>query len=72
MQQAVPGDSVKVKVGGSFTFAESDIQEPLLFFAGGIGITPIISMLKHAIDLSVDACNVPGASCAFLSSFSQE
>lgn len=64
--QAVPGDTVRVKVGGSFTFSDTDIQHPLMFFAGGIGITPIMSMLKHAMDLSADAGNMQGAVRGFL------
>lgn len=41
---------MKVQVGGNFFMSESDLKRQLLFIAGGIGITPIVSMLAHFVD----------------------
>jgi ferredoxin-NADP reductase len=44
-----PGASMFVKVPlGAFTYPAGD-DRPLLLLAGGIGITPLISMLRHGI-----------------------
>ena len=45
--QAAEGDRVEVQVGGSFLLTSQDMQRPLLFVAGGIGITPLAAMLAH-------------------------
>ena len=47
--QAAVGDRVQVQVGGSFCLTSQDMQRPLLFIAGGIGITPIAAMLAHLV-----------------------
>lgn len=45
-----PGDKVKVDGPfGDFTFSEDDRQ--IVLFAGGIGITPFISMLRYATEM---------------------
>ncbi len=45
----VPGERLLVKGPvGRFTFHEGDA--PAVFLAGGIGVTPFRSMIKHAID----------------------
>ena len=41
------GHRVEVQVGGSFYLSDADLRRPLLFIAGGIGITPIVSMAAH-------------------------
>jgi len=39
---------IEVKmIGGSFTFPENE-ERPIIFITGGIGITPFMSMLRHA------------------------
>ena len=48
--QAVRGVQVKVQVGGEFALTPADIERPLLFIAGGIGITPLMSMLSHYVE----------------------
>ena len=50
--QASVGKRVHVKVGGAFTLADTDVQRPLLFVAGGIGVNPLFSMLSHAVYLA--------------------
>jgi ferredoxin-NADP reductase len=44
-----PGDIVHVKVGGSF-YLQPDVKCGL-FIAGGVGITPIVSMVRHLRDI---------------------
>lgn len=45
-----PGQKIRVaRVSGGFTLPKKH-DEPLLFMAGGIGITPIRSMLKYLVD----------------------
>lgn len=43
-----PGDQVEIRgpIGGPFTWVAS-MGGPLLLFAGGSGIVPIMSMLRH-------------------------
>ncbi|HHZ08190.1 MAG TPA: hypothetical protein GX405_05355 [Rhizobiales bacterium] len=60
MSGAVPGLAPGTPVGvdgphGSFTLAAAG-QGPLLFVAGGIGIAPVLSMIRH---LSLDADRRP-------------
>lgn len=45
---AQPDDAVDVRVGGSFTY-KGDLHsaDRLLFIAGGVGINPLISMIKQ-------------------------
>lgn len=45
------GDCVSVHVGGSFRYLPGDEHRPLLLVAGGIGITPLFSILKHVCEL---------------------
>jgi len=47
----VPGDKIEVRgpIGGYFVW-EASISEPLLLIAGGSGIVPLMSMLRHRID----------------------
>ena len=47
------GDVVKIQVGGDFFFEEQDVGRPLLLVAGGIGITPLISILSHAAQKAI-------------------
>jgi ferredoxin-NADP reductase len=44
-----PGSQVSIHApAGAFTYPDSD-DRPLLLLAGGIGITPVLSMLRHAV-----------------------
>ncbi|MEO8484366.1 MAG: iron-sulfur cluster-binding domain-containing protein [Acidobacteriota bacterium] len=44
-----PGSQVAVRApAGVFTYPDAD-DRPLLLLAGGIGITPVLSMLRHAV-----------------------
>lgn len=46
-----PGTPLSVRApGGSFTYPTGD-DRPLLLLAGGIGITPLLSMLRHAVEI---------------------
>lgn len=46
---ARPGVSLAIKApAGAFRYPERD-DRPLLLLAGGIGITPLISMIRHAV-----------------------
>lgn len=47
---------MQVQVGGDFLLTHADMQRPLLFLAGGIGITPMMSMLSHYVEM-VQAAN---------------
>jgi ferredoxin-NADP reductase len=47
---ARPGTLLSVRSpGGSFTYPSGD-DRPLVLLAGGIGITPLLSMLRHAVE----------------------
>ena len=49
------GDKVRIKMPlGSFTFKKSRTGK-IAFLCGGIGITPVRSMVKYATDLSITA-----------------
>lgn len=44
------GDVVQIQVGGDFFIPDFDsttLEDSILLIAGGIGITPLISMWKH-------------------------
>jgi ferredoxin-NADP reductase len=47
----VPGDRIEVRgpIGGYFVW-EASMREPLLLIAGGSGVVPLMSMLRHRID----------------------
>jgi ferredoxin-NADP reductase len=44
----VPGDRIEVRgpIGGYFVW-EAAMQEPLLLIAGGSGVVPLMSMIRH-------------------------
>ena len=46
------GDAVAVRVGGAFTYLPGDERRPLLLVAGGIGINPLLSILRHCCELA--------------------
>ena len=48
--QAAAGVPVKIQVGGDFVLSEADLERPLIFVAGGIGITPLMAMLSHYVE----------------------
>ena len=52
-QQARVGDLVEVEVGGDFLY-RSDMGGPLVLVAGGIGITPLMSIVRY-VDESADS-----------------
>jgi ferredoxin-NADP reductase len=65
-----PGDKVHATgIGGDFLLP-SDPKEPLLLVAGGIGITPFLSQLRH--ESSRDAVLVYGVSSAEEVPFTEE
>ena len=41
---------MKVQVGGEFELTAADLGRPLLFVAGGIGITPLMSMISYYVE----------------------
>lgn len=45
---AIPGDRIEVRgpIGGYFVW-EADMDEPLLLIAGGSGVVPLMSMIRH-------------------------
>ncbi len=50
-----PGDTVSVQGPfGRFTHVEEDPERPLVFIAGGIGITPVRAMLRSMADTGAD------------------
>lgn len=58
-EQESPGAKVKLQVGGKVFLSATDLGRPLLFIAGGIGITPIASMLAYLADHMEDADSGP-------------
>ena len=53
--KAMPGDKVAVQAPfGRFSYALYPDEKDLVFIAGGIGITPSISMLRHMRDVGSD------------------
>ena len=59
--QATVGSRVKVCVGGDFCFDPRPPAPPrdLLLVAGGVGINPLLSILRHSADLPPALCQ-PG------------
>jgi ferredoxin-NADP reductase len=51
----IPGDRIEVRgpIGGYFVW-EASMAGPLLLVAGGSGIVPLMSMLRHRIDAGVE------------------
>lgn len=47
---AIPGDRIEVRgpIGGYFVW-EATMDEPLLLIAGGSGVVPLMSMLRHRV-----------------------
>src|SRR5512133_3541293 len=45
---AIPGDRIEVRgpIGGYFVW-EATMREPLLLIAGGSGVVPLMSMIRH-------------------------
>ena len=64
-EKAVPGTRVQVRAGGSFALSEP-LAGKHLFVAGGVGINPIYSMLRHQTQLP----NAPTGSLTLLYSAS--
>ena len=56
--QCSVGSTVKLQVGGDFYYyAEKSEQKlDLLLIAGGVGINPLISTMRHAEDLNEGSC----------------
>jgi ferredoxin-NADP reductase len=46
-ETARDGDSVTIRAGGECVYSADDMPGPLLLVAGGIGITPLISIFRH-------------------------
>lgn len=51
-EQARVGQSVGVRVGGTFQLSPSLPTRPTLLLAGGIGVTPLASMFLHIADIT--------------------
>jgi NAD(P)H-flavin reductase len=49
-EQCRPGDQVHVRTGGSFALRPEQLGQPLLLVAGGIGVTPLLSMAAAAVE----------------------
>ena len=48
LQAAQPGLKVKIDGPGGIMTLHEDAARPAVFLAGGIGVTPFVSMLRHA------------------------
>ena len=64
--QAQVGDAVKIQVGGAFHLDEEDLLRPLLLVAGGIGITPLHSILSRAAQSWASSGTCPSSICLWL------
>jgi ferredoxin-NADP reductase len=49
---AVAGERARVRVGGGFVPSDAELSGPLLLLAGGIGITPLASIARHAAEVA--------------------
>jgi predicted ferric reductase len=55
IKQTRPGDTAAVHAAfGRFTYTLHPEEKDLVFLAGGIGITPLMSMLRHMRDVQAD------------------
>ena len=52
-RDAQVGDAVELRVGGDLTIPPSEADADLLLIAGGIGINPLLSMLRDLADSAV-------------------
>ncbi|MEM9412207.1 MAG: 2Fe-2S iron-sulfur cluster-binding protein [Planctomycetota bacterium] len=50
-QQLMVGDRIEVKAPSGAFFLEEKGESPVILLAGGIGITPVLSMLEHLISI---------------------
>lgn len=54
LKKLEPNEQVEIfNIGGSFTLSK-DEKQPLIFIAGGIGITPFISIIEHIDNNNLD------------------
>ena len=53
-KKARVGDQVEVQLGGEFCYT-ADMADSLVLIAGGIGLTPLISMMRYVDELATDA-----------------
>jgi hypothetical protein len=61
---AAPGERARVRVGGGFVPSAAELAGPLLLLAGGIGITPLASIARHAADVAAAAAAAAAAAHA--------
>ena len=47
--QSKVGDEILVKVGGTCTLSSQHASSPAIFVAGGIGISPVLGLLRHHV-----------------------
>ena len=53
-KKARVGDRVEVELGGEFCYT-ADMADSLVLIAGGIGLTPLMSMMRYVDELAADA-----------------
>ncbi len=56
---SAPGDAATLRVGGGFVPTPAELAQPLLLLAGGIGITPLASIARHAAELAARGAKPP-------------
>jgi ferredoxin-NADP reductase len=49
-EQARPGDDVFIRFGGDFYYQSSTVARRILLIAGGVGISPLYSILQHCME----------------------
>jgi ferredoxin-NADP reductase len=49
-EHARPGDEAFIRFGGDFYYQSSTAARRILLIAGGVGISPLYSILQHAMD----------------------